>query len=326
MPLTGESLTSARMNDHTTLPSTTSFVHAPGGRLALRHWGTTGKPVMVLVHGYPDNSSKWEAVAQHLREDFDLVAYDVRGAGESFKPQAVSDYQLARLTEDFTAVINAVSPDQPVHLVAHDWGSVQSWEFVTEPALKGRIASYTSCSGPSLDHAGFWMRDRVRQPSLSGLGQLGMQSLKSWYIYFFQLPWLPEALWRGVLGRHWPSLMRLVEGTRIEPRASQAEDGAHGINLYRANVFACMTRPRERFAHAPVLLLVAMKDRFVSPSLTADLARWVPRLTRRELNAGHWVTLQQPQAFAQAVREFIAAPPVESACAEPARDGARQSA
>ncbi len=285
--------------------ATISFVQAPGGRLALRRWGTTGKPVMVLLHGYPDNSSKWEAVAQHLCDDFDVVAYDVRGAGDSFKPQLVADYTLDRLTEDFTAVINSVSPDRPVHLVAHDWGSVQSWEFVTEPQLKGRIASYTSCSGPSLDHVGFWMRDRLRHPSLSGLGQLSLQSLKSWYIYFFQLPWLPEALWRGMLGRHWPALMRVLEGTHIEPRASQAEDGAHGVNLYRANVFACMTRPRERFAHAPVLSLVATKDHFVSPALTANLDRWVPRLTRREIRAGHWVTISDPKGFSQEVLAFI---------------------
>ncbi|MBC7699807.1 MAG: short chain dehydrogenase, partial [Massilia sp.] len=68
-----------------------------------------------------------------------------------------------------------------------------------------------------------------------------------------------------------------------------------------------------------------LKDRFISPALTADLARWVPKLTRRELQAGHWVTLQQPQVFAQAVREFVGALPVEIACAEPSRGDARQS-
>lgn len=289
-----------------TSPPDTFFVQSPGGRLAAKRWGTLGKPTIVLVHGYPDNSSKWDAVARLLADDFDVVAYDVRGAGDSFVPAKVADYQLAHLTADFTAVIDAVSPDRPVHLVAHDWGSVQSWEFATEPALKGRIASYTSCSGPSLDHVGFWLRDRLRHPSLSGLGQLSLQGLKSWYVYFFQLPWLPEALWRGVLGRHWPSLMRALEGTHIEPRASQTEDGANGVNLYRANIFQRFTRPRERHAHAPVQLLVATKDHFVSPALTSDLERWVPDLTRREVKAGHWITIKHPDLFATAVREFIA--------------------
>ena len=287
-----------------TLPSA-SFVQAPGGRIALKRWGTAGQPIIVLVHGYPDNSRKWDAVAQRLCDDFNVVAYDVRGAGESFVPKAVADYTLARLTEDFTAVINAVSPNAPVHLVAHDWGSVQGWEFVTEPALRGRIASYTSCSGPCLDHIGFWVRSRLRHPTPLGLWQLAVQSIKSWYVYFFQLPWLPEVLWRKVLGRHWPSLMRWLEDTVIEPRASQAEDGANGVNLYRANMLARVMRPRERFAHAPVLLLVATQDHFVSPALMVGLARWVPQLTRREVKAGHWVTVKHPELFAEAVREFV---------------------
>jgi pimeloyl-ACP methyl ester carboxylesterase len=292
------------------------FIQGPDGALSAQRWGERDKPVLVLVHGYPDNRLKWEAVAQWLARRFQVIAYDVRGAGASFKPQRRQDYRLARLTADFTAVIDAVSPTQPVHLVAHDWGSVQSWEFVSEPALMGRIASFTSCSGPCLDHVGHWMRDQLRYPSLAGWGQLAMQLLKSWYVYFFHLPWLPEAMWRGPMGRHWPRMMHLLEGTTIQPRPTQGDDGAYGVNLYRANVLPCLLSPRERIAHAPVQVLVPMHDRFVSPALTAHLQRWVPRLTRREIDAGHWVTLQQPELFARAVQEFIvrleaSAPPAQ---------------
>lgn len=290
-----------------TPPAKHFFVQAPGGRLAATSWGTPSpeRPTIVLVHGYPDNRSEWDPVVPHLG-DCHVVAYDVRGAGDSFVPASKSDYRLAQLTEDFTAVINAVSPDRPVHLVAHDWGSVQGWEFVTEPALAGRIASYTSCSGPCLDHVGHWMRDKFRHPSPSGLWQMGVQSVKSWYVYFFHLPWAPEALWRGVLGKHWPGLMRLLEATEIEPRATQTQDGANGVNLYRANFLTSMVRPRERIAHAPVQLLVPTQDHFVSPALSANLGRWVPQLTRREIKAGHWITIKQPALFAGAAREFIA--------------------
>jgi pimeloyl-ACP methyl ester carboxylesterase len=289
--------------DHT-FPVKHSFVQAPGGRLAVSSWGSPAQPTIVLVHGYPDNRSKWAPVVAHLG-DFHVVAYDVRGAGDSFVPADKADYRLAQLTEDFTAVINAVSPDRPVHLVAHDWGSIQSWEFVTEPALAGRIASYTSCSGPCLDHVSHWLRDQVRQPTVSGLLRAGGQALKSWYVYFFHLPWAPEALWRGVLGKHWPGMMRLLESTHIAPRATQAQDGANGVNLYRANMWQCMWHPRQRFAHAPVHLLVPTQDHFVSPALTANLSRWVPQLTRREVKAGHWITIKQPELFAAAVQSFI---------------------
>lgn len=288
-------------------PFQRSVVPGPEGDLAVRSWGEPGKPVVLCVHGYPDNSSKWEGVAHMLAEDFHVVAYDVRGAGQSFKPRDTQAYALARLTEDFRAVINAVSPHAPVHLVGHDWGSVQCWEFVTDPSLKGRIASYTSCSGPCLDHVGHWMRDRLRQPSARGLGQMGLQLVKSWYVYLFHLPWVPEWLWRTVVGRQWHLFMRWMERTPVAPRPGQTDDGVFGVNLYRANFWPRLSRPGLRIAHAPVQVLVPTGDHFVSPSLSENLERWAPGVQRREIKAGHWITLKQPELFARAVREFILA-------------------
>ena len=297
------------------LPSTTFEILGPDGALRAESWGPVGAPVVVLVHGYPDNRSEWRPVAERLADRYQVVAYDVRGAGDSIRPKGRAAYRLDRLTADFKAVIDVVSPGRPVHLVGHDWGSVQCWEFVTEPALKGRIASYVSCSGPSLDHAGFWMRGLMSRPTPRNLYRFAMQMLKSWYVYFFQLPWLPEVLWRRFSGPRWPALMRLIEGLHIEARPTQAEDGAHGVWLYRANVFQRLMAPRERHAHAPVLLLVPTKDRFVSPWMSEDLERWVPQLERREIPARHWVPISDPDGFAQHVRSFIDRIPIRGAAA-----------
>lgn len=291
-------------------PSTSFVVHGPHGPLAVQRWGHASLPVVILVHGYPDNRSKWEPVAQQLSEGYQVIAYDVRGAGDSFKPKRRADYKLEYLTADFKAVLQAVSPNRPVHLVAHDWGSVQSWEFVTDPMLKGRIASFTSCSGPCLDHVGHWLRDSLRHPSPGNLGRVAMQMIKSWYVYMFQLPLLPEALWRTVVGPNWTSLMRWLERTEITPRPSQTSDGVHGVGLYRANVFQRMMKPQQRVAHAPVQVLVPTKDRFVSPWLSENLSQWAPQLVRREIAAGHWVTLKQPELFSQYVRSFIDGIPI----------------
>lgn len=285
--------------------SSAFFVEGPHGRLALTRWGDPQAPVVVLVHGYPDNRLKWGPVAAYLADRYQVIAYDVRGAGDSFKPRRKQDYRLEHLTADFRAVLQAVSPNQPVHLVAHDWGSVQSWEFVTDPSLQGRIASFTSCSGPCLDHFGHWLRDQLRHPTPTRLGRLSLQALKSWYVYLFHLPWVPEALWRGAIGPNWPRLMRLLERTEVAPRPSQTADGVHGIGLYRANVLPRLLRPGARHAHAPVQVLVPTKDRFVSPWLSENLGRWAPQLQRTEIPAGHWVTLQQPELFARHVRRFI---------------------
>lgn len=291
---------------HVSVASHRFTVRGPDGELAVTTWGDASLPVIVFVHGYPDNSSKWEDVAQQLCDDFFVVAYDVRGAGRSFTPAGgPGAYKLDRLCADFTAVIDAVSPQRPVHLVAHDWGSIQAWEFATEPALAGRLLSYTTASGPCLDHVGHWMRDRIARPTPGNLWQVLKQLVKSWYIYLFHLPWLPEALWRGVLGRHWHQVLRLLESTSVPPREGQAHDGANGVNLYRANMLPRLFGPRARHAHAPVQVLALMKDNYVNPALTENLGRWVPELWRREVQGGHWLSLKNPALFAGLVREFV---------------------
>jgi pimeloyl-ACP methyl ester carboxylesterase len=281
------------------------MIEADGVRLAYTSWGRPGQPTIVLVHGYPDCSEVWWPLVQYLAKDFHVVAYDVRGAGQSDRPKAREAYQLHHLMNDFKAVIDHVSPNRPVHVVAHDWGSVQSWESVTEPALKGRIASFTTCSGPSLDHTGHWLRSRVQQRSGKRWLQLIKQSLKSWYIYFFHLPLLPEALWYLVAGRTFHWTLRLFDGIKVPPRPGQAADGAMGVNLYRANVLPCLRSPRERHAHAPVQLLIPRQDPFVGKDLHEDLDQWVDVLWRREFDAGHWMPLSHPRDMAGAVRRFV---------------------
>ena len=281
------------------------FIDGPDGPLALRTWGDPRLPVMVLVHGYPDNSHTWDKVAPLLARRFHVVAYDVRGAGSSFVPKRLKDYRLERLTLDFEAVLAHVSPHAPVHLVAHDWGSLQGWEFVTEPRLAGRIASYTSCSGPCLDHVGHWYRKRLSQPTPHHLWQLVKQTAKSWYIGVFHLPLVPAALWRLVLGPLWPLWMRFGEGARVESQASQTSDGVHGMKLYRANIAPRLLNPRHRVAHAPVQVLEPVDDRYVSPMLNDDLGQWVAHLTRRQLDGGHWVLAAKPELFAAHVLAYV---------------------
>jgi pimeloyl-ACP methyl ester carboxylesterase len=282
-----------------------SMVSSGDVNLAVKRWGDPRRTTIVLVHGYPDASDVWHPLAELLSGQFHVVAYDVRGAGDSDKPGPRSAYTLPLLMADFKAVIDDVSPDRPVHVVAHDWGSVQSWESVTEPAMKGRIASFTSCSGPCLDHLGYWYRDRLRHPTLKGLGQVALQTLKSWYVFMFQLPILPGLQWRLGLGWAWPTVVRLLEGLKVEARPTQVSDGVHGVQLYRANVFQRLISPRERHAHAPVQILVPRKDLYVSPGLTEDVGRWADIVWRREFDAGHWMPLSHPGEMAGAVRRFI---------------------
>ncbi|MET8981581.1 SDR family oxidoreductase [Streptomyces sp. NPDC004539] len=280
-----------------------------GIELCVAELGELGNPVVVLVHGYPDTKEVWSPVAARLAERFHVVLYDVRGHGSSTAPKPLrGGFTLEKLTDDFLAVIDAVSPGRPVHLVGHDWGSVQSWEFVTVARTEGRIASFTSMSGPSLDHFGHWINSRLRRPTPRQVGQLLGQGAKSWYVYALHTPALPELAWRGPLGKRWPALLRRTE--RLDdasyPTASLPSDAAHGAWLYRDNVRARLRRPRaDAYAHAPVQLITPLGDAFLSPRLYDDLETWAPRLTRRTLPAKHWIPRTRPDQVASWISEFV---------------------
>lgn len=282
-------------------------VQGDGVELAVYRWGKADAPTLLLVHGYPDSHEIWLPLVRELAGDYQIVAYDVRGAGASDKPRKRLDYHLAKLANDLEAVILATSPDRPVHLVAHDWGSIQSWEAVTEPRIQPRLASYTSISGPCLDHVSFWMRERFTQASPRGWLQALGQLVSSWYIAFFHTPLLPELSWRAGLDRAWPWLLNRVEGLRdVASCPTQRSDGQHGVKLYRANFIRSLLRPRPRHTEVPVQLIVPTRDRFVRPQLFDRLSQWVPNLWRREVRAGHWQLLVEPQRLAGWLREFIA--------------------
>ncbi|MEU1276989.1 SDR family oxidoreductase [Streptomyces sp. NPDC005805] len=286
-------------------------IRTGGIELCVAELGDAARPTVLLVHGYPDSKEVWSEVASRLADRFHVVLYDVRGHGRSTAPKPLrGGFTLAKLTDDFLAVADAVSPGRPVHLVGHDWGSVQGWEFVTTGRTRGRIASFTSMSGPSLDHFGHWIKRRMSRPTPRRVGQLLGQGAKSWYVYMLHTPVLPELAWRGPLGRRWPRMLERLEGVPAGdyPTASLPQDAAHGAWLYRDNVRARLRHPREdAHAHAPVQLITPTGDAFLSERLYDDLGAWVPELTRRTLPAKHWVPRTRPDQLALWISEFITA-------------------
>ncbi|MEV5306858.1 SDR family oxidoreductase [Streptomyces diastaticus] len=279
-----------------------------GVELRVAELGDTSRPTVVLVHGYPDSKEVWSDVAARLADRFHVVLYDVRGHGRSTAPRPLrGGFTLEKLTDDFLAVVDAVSPDAPVHLVGHDWGSVQSWEFTTVDRTRGRIASFTSLSGPSLDHFGHWIRKRASRPTPRRLAQLVNQGAKSWYVYMLHTPVLPELAWRGPLGKRWPRILERLEKVPAGdyPTPSLGSDAAHGAWLYRDNVRSRLRRPRaDPYAHAPVQLITPTGDVFLSQRLYDELESWVPQLVRRTIPAKHWVPRTRPDQLAAWIGEF----------------------
>jgi pimeloyl-ACP methyl ester carboxylesterase len=281
-------------------------ISSDGVRLAVYESGSPDAPTVVAVHGYPDNHSLWDEIVALLAPDFHVVTYDVRGAGASEKPRERHAYRMGQLVDDLRAVLDATSPDRPVHLVGHDWGSIQLWPAVTDERLAGRIASFTSISGPSLDYSGVWMRQVHRHPRLS-LRQLA----HSYYMVLFHIPRIPElAAQRGIIARG----VRRAGGRANAP--GRTDDATYGVQLYRANMLRRVGRPKPMPAGVPVQLVVADKDPFATSELVVGATEpWVPNLTVVPVSGGHWLVSQQPELFARLIRDFAAQIPADSSSA-----------
>ncbi|HST86125.1 MAG TPA: alpha/beta fold hydrolase [Kineosporiaceae bacterium] len=283
----------------------TRRIAADGVELAAYQWGASTAPPVVLVHGYPDTSTVWHPVAERLADRFHVTAFDVRGAGASDRPRGLRAYRMSCLEADLAAVLDAVSPDRPVHLVGHDWGSIHSWESVTGLRLAGRITSFTSISGPCLDHVGHLIRTRLR-PRHPDLPKLLRQAARSWYIAYFHVPFLPALTWRA-LGHRWRAFLTGSQGVPQHtpyPAPTLARDAVVGTALYRANLLPRLLRPRDRATTVPIQLIIPTLDFCVTPVLSSGVERWTGQVQRHPIDAGHWVQLSHPDEIAYWIAEF----------------------
>lgn len=286
------------------LPVTSFTVHSGPVKLAAYARGNPEHTPIVLVHGYPDDSSTWDAVADILARQYYVVTYDVRGAGRSDKPRHVRDYSLQHLSDDLVAVLDHVLPGRAVHLVGHDWGSIQTWESVTASHLQYRLLSYTTLSGPCLDHVGFWMRDRLFSGDADKRRKALQQLRSSWYIMLFQLPLLAPTAWR-LAGQRLHKQIATIEKVPFIERENGVADGIFGVNLYRANFLKALLTPRERHTSKPVQLIVLKKDHYVGAQLFEDLHLWLDNGWRRDVEAGHWSLLAQGKNLAGWISDFV---------------------
>ena len=188
--------------------------------------GPADGPVVVLLHGFPQLNTSWNAVIDRLTaRGYRCIAPNQRGYSPGARPKRRRDYRAQELVEDVRALLDAVGA-QRVHLVGHDWGAAVAWGAADE--LSDRVATLTSFSVP---HPTAFTKALVTS----------RQGLASWYMYFFQLPWLPERLLLGADGKGVRAIKSLQSGGQTHAAAERdvkamAEPGAltAALNWYRA--------------------------------------------------------------------------------------------
>ncbi|HET8842292.1 MAG TPA: alpha/beta hydrolase [Ktedonobacteraceae bacterium] len=269
------------------------------------HYVTQGEgPLILLLHGFPEFWYSWRHQIPVLAEQgYRVVAPDLRGYNDTEKPK--SGYDVPTLLRDIAGLIEGLGEEQAI-IVGHDWGGVLAWQFAIDyPQMTERLIVLNA------PHPGAYFRE------LRHLRQLR----KSWYIFVFQLPWLPEYL---LLRNNANEIGRMLRGAAFQKEAFPRDEtlkyqqamGKPGamraaLNYYR-KLFRSGTRSyrgRNLQIDAPTLLIWGEHDIALDIALTEGLDVWVPNLRIKRLaDSGHWVQQEQPEKVNQYIKEFLEQP------------------
>ena len=289
-------------------------VATPAGLLRALTWGRADSPIALCLHGFPDTAYGWRKVAPQLVDaGWRVVAPFMRGYAPSSLPSDGS-YHVGALMDDALRVLDAAGPTGRDIFIGHDWGAIAGAGLAAMPESPFTKAVIMSVP-PS---AAF--RPLGKVPDVGRLAALLPRQLRrSWYIMYFQLPWLPERSASSVvprLWRDWSPGYRADEDLRHVDAAIGAPDRWRAaLGYYRATVRN--SRPPAQYAELhthwlsaprlPTLYLHGTDD----GCATAQYAQWVKRVLPdgSELaiveHAGHFMQLDQPDVVAGHIVDFI---------------------
>jgi pimeloyl-ACP methyl ester carboxylesterase len=260
-----------------------------------------GMPV-ILLHGFPENWRSWRHQIGALAEaGFSVLAPDLRGYNLSGRPPGCEPYHLRHLVEDVACLIRSTGYGK-AHVVGHDWGGVIAWTFAgVHPELLDRLAILNA------PHMRIYL-EKVRRPP---------QLFQSWYVLFFQLPWLPELALsaRGFhavrhIFREFPARPGAFPDEEIESYVKAlSQPGAltAALNYYRENLRASgIQLARSAVSRAETLVIWGERDPALSVGLLDGLETVAPAVrVLRIPDAGHWVQNEAPDEVNRALREFL---------------------
>lgn len=278
------------------------WVEANGLRFEVAEAGE-GDRLALCLHGFPELHYSWRHQMPLLASlGYRVWAPNMRGYGRTTRPGNVQDYRLHTLAQDVAALIDA-SGAQEVTLIAHDWGALVAWHFAirkVRPLAKLVILNvpHPKCSERELRR---WRQLR-----------------KSWYIFFFQIPWLPEKLLAR--NRAQPIVeafrgsainKRLFTDEALQPyREAALDPGALSamLNYYRALLRTADVRETgEGMVDVPTLVLWGEQDIAIDIHTLDGLENYVPDLTvKRFPDASHWVQQDVPDQVNAALKAWLA--------------------
>ena len=250
--------------------------------------GDSSKKVVILLHGFPVTSAMWIDLIGPLEEaGYRVIAFDQRGYSPHARPETLDSYEISELTKDVFAVADAIGAEE-FHLIGHDWGSVVGWSAVL--SNPSRIISWTALSFPHPAAFGAALLDDPDQQDRSS------------YVAFFQTPWLPETVFSF---NSFSVLKALLAGMSDEKMKEYinvfSEPGAltSALNWYRAlrdDLLFELEGVESLEVKTPTLFLWGNQDQSVGRVAVDGMAEFIEGpYTNIELEAGHWLFVDQPE-------------------------------
>lgn len=250
-----------------------------------------GPDIALCLHGFPENRFSWRHQLPALaRAGWHAVAPDLRGYGDSDRPRGRDAYRMDPLVADCAALFDALGARRRL-LVAHDWGALIAWTFAMRRARPLDGLAVMNVPHPAV------MRGVLRR----SWAQRG----RSWYVVFFQLPWLPELLLTAGRAR---VIGRMLRGMAIDKsafpdevleryRCAALQPGAMTamVNYYRANLHELAIEAPSPMIDTPTLMIWGEQDTALGLELTEGYEPYVRDFTRRRLpGVSHWVQQEAP--------------------------------
>ncbi len=266
------------------------------------HYVTQGEgPLMLFLHGFPEFWYSWRHQVPEFASDHKVVALDLRGYNDSDRPEDSSAYRRSELLADVKGVIEELGYEQCI-LVGHDWGGAIAWTFAyTHSDLVEKLVILN-----------------IPHPTKFAEGLRTWQQLqRSWYIFFFQIPFLPEWILQLNLRQF---LDQAFRGMAIDKQAFTDEDidrytqamakpGAltAALNYYRNVVQDHSETATRGILKIPTLMIWGEEDQALGKELTEGTEAYVEDFRIRYIpNCSHWVQQERPQEVNQYIREFLA--------------------
>jgi pimeloyl-ACP methyl ester carboxylesterase len=277
-----------------------NFIHTNGVNL---HYVSQGEgKLMLMLHGFPEFWYSWRHQITEFAQDYHVVAVDMRGYNHSDKPQELEAYQISELVKDIKGVVEGLGYQDCI-LVAHDWGGMIAWHFAyTYPEMVEKLI-VLNIPHPAKFIAG------IKTPQ---------QLLKSWYILWFQIPWIPEFLFQL---NNYQAIADAFSNMAINKTAfTQADLNAYRdaaakpgaltamLNYYRCNFLSLFNteKPQWYCLDLPILTIWGENDTALGKELTYGTEAYVRDWQIKYIpNCSHWVQQEQPTLVNSYIREFL---------------------